>query len=138
MKALVLFLVVSLFTFVGVLAPSVMGELGFEAGSAQAAAGDRAKGRKKAEEKKKTRRVPTISESIFKKLGTAQEFMDAKDYVSAEQFLRDMLNRSKKYNGNELGNIHNMLGYIARDFNIELSLKFIPLSILLTLDISKQ
>ena len=113
MKALVLFLVVSLFTFVGVLAPSVMGELGFEAGSAQAAAGDRAKGRKKAEEKKKTRRVPTISESIFKKLGTAQEFMDAKDYVSAEQFLREMLNRSKKYNGNELGNIHNMLGYIA-------------------------
>ena len=39
--------------------------------------------------------------------------MDAKEYGLAEQFLKDMLNRSKKYNGNELGNIHNMLGYIA-------------------------
>ncbi len=116
MKALILFIVSSLVTFIGVLGPSTLGELGFDSFSVYAAPGDRASGRtsgKKSEQKKKTRRVPTISESIFKKLGTAQEFMDAKDYVSAEQFLQDMLNRSKKYNGNELGNIHNMIGYIA-------------------------
>ena len=116
MKALILFIVFSLVTFIGVLGPSTLGELGFDSVSVYAATGDRASGRtsgKKSEQKKKTRRVPTISESIFKKLGTAQEFMDAKDYVSAEQFLQDMLNRSKKYNGNELGNIHNMIGYIA-------------------------
>ena len=112
MKALILFAFIFFATGVGVLAPSMLSSLGIYNGVAHAAERDRSRG-KKAEEKKKTRRVPTISESIFKKLGTAQEFMDAKDYAGAEVFLRDMLNRSKKYNGNELGNIHNMLGYIA-------------------------
>ena len=92
---------------VGLLGPLTFSEFGFEGTQVQAADG------RSAEKKKKTRRVPTISESIFKKLGEAQELMDAKEYGLAEQFLKDMLNRSKRYNGNELGNIHNMLGYIA-------------------------
>ena len=107
MKILTSFAVLGLAVCVGLLGPFAFSEFGFEETQVQAADG------RSAEKKKKTRRVPTISESIFKKLGEAQELMDAKEYGLAEQFLKDMLNRSKKYNGNELGNIHNMLGYIA-------------------------
>ena len=107
MKILTSFTAFGLAVCVGLLGPVTVSEFGFEGAQAQAADG------RAAEKKKKTRRVPTISESIFKKLGEAQELMDAKEYGLAEQFLKDMLNRSKKYNGNELGNIHNMLGYIA-------------------------
>ena len=107
MKILTSFTVLGLAACVGLLGPVAFSEFGFEGTQVQAAEG------RSAEKKKKTRRVPTISESIFKKLGEAQELMDAKEYGLAEQFLKDMLNRSKKYNGNELGNIHNMLGYIA-------------------------
>jgi len=107
MKILTSFTAFGLAVCVGLLGPVTVSEFGFDGAKAQAADG------RAAEKKKKTRRVPTISESIFKKLGEAQEMMDAKEYGLAEQFLKDMLNRSKKYNGNELGNIHNMLGYIA-------------------------
>lgn len=107
MKILTSFTALFFAICVGLLGPVTFSEFGFEGAQVLAADG------RSAEKKKKTRRVPTISESIFKKLGEAQEFMDAKEYGLAEQFLKDMLNRSKKYNGNELGNIHNMLGYIA-------------------------
>ena len=107
MKILTSFIAFGLAVCIGLLGPVTVSEFGFEGAQTQAAEG------RSAEKKKKTRRVPTISESIFKKLGEAQEMMDAKEYGLAEQFLKDMLNRSKRYNGNELGNIHNMLGYIA-------------------------
>lgn len=75
-----------------------------------------------AEEKKKrkTRRVPSMSEQVYKKLAEAQEFVDAKDYNGAQNVLQSMLDRSKKYNGNEIGSIHNMLGYVyflKEDYN---------------------
>lgn len=60
----------------------------------------------------KTRRVPSMSEAVFKKLAEAQEAIDAKDYATAENVLKDMLNRSSRYNGNEIGQIRNMLGYV--------------------------
>ena len=107
MKILTSFTALGIAVCIGLFGPVAVSEFGFEGTQVQAA-DDRS-----AEKKKKTRRVPTISESIFKKLGEAQELMDAKEYGLAETFLKDMLNRSKKYNGNELGNIHNMLGYIA-------------------------
>ena len=107
MKILTSFIAFGLAVCIGLLGPVTVSEFGFEGAQTQAAEG------RSAEKKKKTRRVPTISESVFKKLGEAQEMMDAKEYGLAEQFLKDLLNRSKKYNGNELGNIHNMLGYIA-------------------------
>lgn len=66
-----------------------------------------------AEEKKKTRRVPTISESAFKKLGEAQEFIDLKDYPAALAVLQEMANRGeRRYNGNELGNIYYTMAYV--------------------------
>jgi tetratricopeptide (TPR) repeat protein len=66
------------------------------------------------EEKKaqKTRRVPSMSESVYKKLSEAQEAIDIKDYATAKQVLRNMLERSKRYNGNEIGQVHSMLAYV--------------------------
>lgn len=60
----------------------------------------------------KTRRVPSMSESVYKKLAEGQEAIDAKDYDTAVQVMRNMLDRSKRYNGNEIGQVHSMLGYI--------------------------
>ncbi len=65
------------------------------------------------EKPQKTRRVPTMSENTFKKLGEAQAFIDEKDLASAEKVLTDMLARSKRLNGNEIGQVRNMLGFIA-------------------------
>ena len=71
-----------------------------------------------AEEKRKpTRRVPTMSESTYKKLAEAQEFIDAEDYPGALSALNNMLNRSRRYNGNELGAIHNMMAFVH--YNME-------------------
>ena len=60
----------------------------------------------------KTRRVPSMSESVYKKLTEAQEAIDIKDYDLAVEVLEKMLARSKRFNGNEVGQVHSMLGYI--------------------------
>ena len=60
----------------------------------------------------KTRRVPSMSEATFKKLAEAQEFIDGKDLNGAQAVLEGMLDRSRRYNGNEIGQIHNMLGFV--------------------------
>ncbi len=61
---------------------------------------------------RKTRRVPSMSEAVYKKLAEAQEAIDIKDYATAKTVLREMLERSKRYNNNEIGQVHNMLGYV--------------------------
>ncbi|MDG2276555.1 MAG: hypothetical protein P8L31_01245 [Pseudomonadales bacterium] len=68
-----------------------------------------------AEEKKKpqkTRRVPSMSESVYKRLAEAQEAIDLKDNNLAIELLEEMLNRSRRFNGNEIGQVRNMLGYV--------------------------
>lgn len=65
-----------------------------------------------AEKKQKTRRVPTMSEHTFKKLGEAQAFIDEKQFAAAQKVLDDMLARSKRLNGNEVGQVYNMMGFI--------------------------
>ena len=62
--------------------------------------------------KQKTRRVPSLSESVYKKLGEGQEAIDAKEYDLALELIQAALNRSRRYNENEIANLHNMLGYI--------------------------
>jgi len=61
----------------------------------------------------KTRRVPSMSEATYKKLSEAQEFVDAKDLQSALRVLNEMLaSRRRPLNGNEVGQVHNMLGFL--------------------------
>lgn len=70
--------------------------------------------------RQKTRRVPALSERVFKKLGEGQELIDAKDYAGALAVMLEALDRSKRYNENEVANLHNMLGYIyylQEDYN---------------------
>ena len=76
-------------------------------GVAQAAAAE-----EEPKKKQKTRRVPSLSESVYKKLGEGQEAIDAKDYALALEVIQGALNRSRRYNENEIANLHNMLGYI--------------------------
>jgi tetratricopeptide (TPR) repeat protein len=65
------------------------------------------------EPKQKTRRVPSMSESTFKKLAEAQELIDLKDFQGSLKVLNDMLaSRRRKLNGNEVGQVHNMLGFL--------------------------
>ena len=81
----------------------LLAELGFEGASVQA---------EEAKKKQKTRRVPSMSETVYKKLGAGQEAIDLKDYVTALEVINDALERSKRYNENEVANLHNMRGYI--------------------------
>lgn len=64
------------------------------------------------EERQETRRVPSMSEATYKRLTEAQEAMDEKDYNLAKQVLNDMLAQSRRLNGNEVGQVHNMLGFL--------------------------
>lgn len=64
-------------------------------------------------EERKTRRVPTMTEATYKKLAEAQEFIDLKppNVVAAIEVLDDMMKRSRRYNGNEIGQIYNMYAF---------------------------
>ena len=74
--------------------------------------GTRAWAAEEDQENRKMRRVPSMSEATFKKLAEAQEFVDTKDLDGAVRVLNGMLDRSRRYNGNEIGQIHNMLGFV--------------------------
>ncbi len=65
------------------------------------------------EEERKTRRVPTMTEATYKKLAEAQEFIDLKppNVAAAIEVLDDMMKRSRRYNGNEIGQIYNMYAF---------------------------
>ena len=73
-----------------------------------------------AEKKKKTRRVPAISEQVFKKLGQGQELINLeqekpegqRNYAEVKKVITDALGRTRRYNENELANLRNMLGYV--------------------------
>jgi len=92
------------------LAVPMLNEFGVAGVSAQAAEEDE-------EQPYETRRVPTISESVYKKLSEAQEAIDAEDMATARKVLTDMTARPDRLNGNELGQVYNMLGFVY--FNAE-------------------
>lgn len=60
--------------------------------------------------KKKTRRVPTLSEKVYKRLTEAQELMELEQYAEVEKVLQEAANirRLKTY---DRAMIHQMLGY---------------------------
>ncbi len=67
---------------------------------------------KNGEEKRETRRVPAMSEATYKKLSEAQEAVEAKDYAKATDVLNEMLDHKRSLNGNEIGQIYNILGFV--------------------------
>ena len=91
---------------------------------AQASSGDRSADRRA--DRKKRRRVPNITEATFRRLSDAQELVDAALaaydvggaaaaaplWREAMDFLDSMVERSRRYNGNERGQVHNMLAYV--------------------------
>jgi len=64
------------------------------------------------ESRKKKRRVPNINESTYRRLSKAEEFVELEDWQGALAELNSMLERTRRYNGNELGQAHNMLAYV--------------------------
>lgn len=79
-------------------------ELGVAGGVVMAAEDD--------EPERETRRVPSMSEATYKKLSEAQEAVDAEDFATAQQVLDDMLERRSRLNGNEIGQVYNILGFV--------------------------
>ena len=61
---------------------------------------------------KKKRRIPNINEATYRRLSDAQEFVDAEEWQEALDVLNPMVERARRYNGNELGQVHNMLAYV--------------------------
>ncbi len=59
-----------------------------------------------------TRRIPAMSEPVFNQLAEAQEFVEANDYVKAKEHLDKLLER-RRLNGNERGQIYNLLAFVA-------------------------
>ena len=60
------------------------------------------------------RRVPNIQPATWKRLQQAQELVTAEQYAEGIDILEAMVpreDRRSRYNANELGQIHNMLGY---------------------------
>ena len=62
--------------------------------------------------RRKARRVPNISEMTVRRLAQAQELMDLKEYDAALEVLVEMDRRSRRYNGNELGQVYSMFAFI--------------------------
>ena len=62
--------------------------------------------------KKETRKVPAMSEATLKKLTEAQEALDAKNFQQALTVLNGMLADGRKMNGNEVGQVQNILGFV--------------------------
>ena len=90
-------------TIVGVGSMTVESVVGFDPTEANAQENAR---------KKKPRRVPNMTETTFKKLAEIQELMDADDNDGAILVAKEMLERSRRYNGNELAQVHNMLAVL--------------------------
>ncbi len=66
----------------------------------------------RAAKRKKKRTVPNITEATYRRLTDAQEFVDAEQWRDALNVLNGMAARGRRYNGNERGQIHNMLAYV--------------------------
>lgn len=64
------------------------------------------------ERRQETRKTPALTERAYKKLAEAQEFIDAKDYASALEVLRQM-GEQRGMNAYELASKDNMRAFVA-------------------------
>ncbi len=62
--------------------------------------------------KTKTRRVPTLSEAVYKKLAEAQEAIDAKDVQGARRMIQGALQSRERFNGGEVAGGRSGRGFI--------------------------
>jgi tetratricopeptide (TPR) repeat protein len=74
-----------------------------------------------AKKERETRRTPALRNKVYEKLAEAQAFAEAKDYVSAQQVLDQMIAGEGKraLNSYELANVYNLyafLRYSAEDY----------------------
>lgn len=83
---------------------AVVAPVGHPAGFAAAAA---------EENERETRKTPALREATYKSLAEAQELVDAKDLVGAQQVLDDLLGKSKNLNAYEIASVHNMKAFVA-------------------------
>ena len=58
------------------------------------------------------RKVPNMQESTYRRLGEAQELVEAEEFNKALPLLEQMLESKRRYNNNERAQIHKMLAYI--------------------------
>ena len=61
--------------------------------------------------KKQPRRIPNMTEATYRRLSDAQEFIDAEQYQEAMDLLATLVERERRYNGNERAQMHNLLAY---------------------------
>ena len=83
--------------------------------AAKAAAIKAALAREAQEGEKKPRRIPNVEPTTWKRLQQAEELVKVEQYAEAVEILTGMLpreGRRSRYNPAELGQIHNMLGFI--------------------------
>ena len=87
---------------------------GIAFGVAAAAESDICRIPDRAVEEEDPRRIPNIQPATWKRLQQAQELIEAEQYAEGIEILETMIpreDRRSRYNANELGQIHNMLGY---------------------------
>ena len=80
-----------------------------------------AQDKSQAKKERETRRTPALRNKVYEKLAEAQAFAEAKDYVSAQQVLDQMIAGEGKraLNSYELANVYNLyafLRYSAEDY----------------------
>ena len=90
------------------LLPSALGTFGGLGGYVGAPAQAEESGRNR---NKRPRRIPHITEATFRRLSDAQELIDAEKYAKAIELLTPLVLKVRRYNGNELAQMHNLLGY---------------------------
>ena len=61
--------------------------------------------------KKKPRRIPHLTEATYRRLSEAEEFIEADQFAELIDMLEPLLERSRRYNGNELAQMHNLLAF---------------------------
>lgn len=89
-----------------------VGEVVFLFGEVQAQTRS-ARGNEKREKREKERNIPNMTQQTYDRLAEVEEFVKEKNYQEAIDILDRMLSRgTRRYNGNELAQIHRMFAYV--------------------------
>ena len=67
--------------------------------------------------KKEERKIPLMQPTTFDRLGKAQELSNAGDHQGALELLQGMLDRARRYNNNEIAQIHREIAGVYNDLD---------------------